>query len=257
VSNGWAGLENLSLIPGTVGASPIQNIGAYGVEVKDVIDSVQVIEIDSGKQRRLSNADCRFGYRDSIFKQTLKGKVIVLNVTFKLIKTSFPDQGLSSSATQPFKVFSLLKLDYGDLRAELQQKNITDPTISDVRDAVCDIRCRKLPDPAEIGNAGSFFKNPMVTEEQAGILSRNFPGMPVHMKQAATNLVKIPAAWLIDQCGWKGYRNGDAGVHVNQPLVLVNYGNATGQQILDLSGKIIASVVSKFGITLEMEVNVV
>jgi UDP-N-acetylmuramate dehydrogenase len=245
VASGWAGLENLSLIPGRLGAAPIQNIGAYGVEVRDVIDSVQIIEIDSGKQKRFTNAECQFGYRDSIFKRALKGKVIILNVTFKLLKISPSDQG------------SILKLDYGDIRSELQALNVTVPTIADVREAVCNIRRRKLPDPAEIGNAGSFFKNPVVNSELATSLRHNFPEIPVYPQAASTGPVKIPAAWLIDQCGWKGYRDGDAGVHVNQPLVLVNYGSATGRQILDLANRISDSVHQKFGIRLEIEVNVV
>lgn len=274
VSNQWAGLENLSLIPGTVGAAPIQNIGAYGVEVKDVIESVEVAEIDSGKPRRFTNADCQFGYRDSIFKRELKGKVIVLSVTFRLNKYQGSNgdrvtglQGDRVTRLQGDRVTgaSVFKLDYGDIRSELSRLGVTDPAISDIRAAVCNIRRRKLPDPAEIGNAGSFFKNPVITNELLVSLLEKFPGMPffpqLTEKEAATPQLndrqgKIPAAWLIEQCGWKGYRNGDAGVHPDQPLVLVNYGNATGQQILELASLIMDSVQDKFGVRLEKEVNV-
>ena len=247
VDNHWAGIENLSLIPGTVGAAPIQNIGAYGVEVKDVIESVQVVEINSGKQKRYTNADCQFGYRDSIFKRALKGKVIILNVTFKLFK---------NSPLAPQSPCPPLKLDYGDIRPELDRLGVTDPTIRDVRLAVCNIRRRKLPDPAEIGNAGSFFKNPVISQELLVALQTGFPEIPFYL-QASSEQVKIPAAWLIEQCGWKGYRSGDAGVHPDQPLVLVNYGSATGTQILELAGQIMDSVRQRFGIQLEMEVNVI
>ncbi|MEI7726059.1 MAG: UDP-N-acetylmuramate dehydrogenase [Bacteroidota bacterium] len=247
VDNHWAGIENLSLIPGTVGAAPIQNIGAYGVEVKDVIESVQVVEINSGKQKRYTNADCQFGYRDSIFKRALHGKVIILNVTFKLFK---------NSPLAPQSPCPPLKLDYGDIRPELDRLGVTDPTIRDVRLAVCNIRRRKLPDPAEIGNAGSFFKNPVISQELLVALQTGFPEIPFYL-QASSEQVKIPAAWLIEQCGWKGYRSGDAGVHPDQPLVLVNYGSATGTQILELAGQIMDSVRQRFGIQLEMEVNVI
>ena len=256
VSQGWAGLENLSLIPGTVGAAPIQNIGAYGVEVKDAIDSVQVVEINSGKQRRYSNVDCDFGYRDSIFKRELKGKVIILNVTFRLAKVAVSgSEGVTKSLSHKVTKPHALRLDYGDIRGELERNGVVDPAIGDVREAVCNIRRRKLPDPAEIGNAGSFFKNPVISEKLLVSLLEKFPGLPSY-PQADENL-KIPAAWLIEQCGWKGYRNGDAGVHPNQPLVLVNYGTATGQQILNLANQIMDSVQQKFGIRLETEVNVI
>ncbi len=268
---GWAGLENLSLIPGTVGAAPIQNIGAYGVEVKDLIEAVQVVEINSGKQKRYSGAECQFGYRDSIFKRALKGKVIILNVTFKLVKTN----PLVSSSTG----FPMFQLDYGDIRGELQHLGIADPTIVDVREAVCNIRRRKLPDPAQIGNAGSFFKNPVISHDLLVSLQDSFPGMPFYPQtirkipspgknpnhnelnptDRSMNFdhAKIPAAWLIEQCGWKGYRNGDAGVHPGQPLVLVNYGYATGHQILELATRITDSVYQKFTIRLETEVNII
>lgn len=253
VDRGWAGIENLSLIPGKVGAAPIQNIGAYGVEVSDVIQSVQVIEIETGKQKRLTNAECQFGYRDSIFKNALKGKVIILNVTFKLQKVSdLPDD----------KVFGSyhFRLDYGDIRGELEQMAVTIPVISDVREAICQIRRRKLPDPAIAGNAGSFFKNPVIEKKLLISLQERFPAMPFYQQvpeKVSSDLVKIPAAWLIEQCGWKGYRIHDAGVHPGQPLVLVNYGTATGTDILELANQIMDSVVQKFGIQLEPEVNVI
>ncbi len=267
VDRGWAGLENLSMIPGKVGAAPIQNIGAYGVEVKDVIESVRVAEIDSGKQRRLTNEECQFGYRDSIFKRALKGKVIILNVTFKLKKVDNAlytgvagIQGKGATGQQGDEATGafVLRLDYGDIRAELKKLDVTDPTIRDVRQAICNIRRRKLPDPAEIGNAGSFFKNPVVGKDVFSSLKELYPGIPFYPQSLVVNeFVKIPAAWLIEQCGWKGFRTGDAGVHPNQPLVLVNYGTANGQQIIGLANQIMDSVFQKFGISLETEVNVI
>ncbi|MCK9422655.1 MAG: UDP-N-acetylmuramate dehydrogenase [Bacteroidales bacterium] len=256
VERRWAGLENLSLIPGTVGAAPIQNIGAYGVEVKETIESVHFVEIDSGIQKRFTNDECDFGYRESIFKKSLKGKIIILDVTFRLLKTSAID--ISNQEH--------LKLDYGLIREELWMMNITRPGISDVREAVCAIRRRKLPDPAKVANAGSFFKNPFIPEEQKNVLCDRFPSMPWYPEQFDVKNVglnsdnpvmfKIPAAWLIEQCGWKGHREGDAGVYPDQPLVLVNYGNAGCQQILDLMKRIIDSVSDRFGIILEPEVNI-
>ncbi len=258
VNQGWAGLENLSMIPGKVGAAPIQNIGAYGVEVKDSIESVQVVDISTGKQRRFTNAECQFGYRDSIFKRELKGKVIILNVTFRLRKIDEShDERISGLQGDKVAERSLLRLDYGDIREELENMGATVPTIRSVREAVCNIRRRKLPDPAEIGNAGSFFKNPVIDREKMELLQPVFPGMPFYPQSPASQSFKIPAAWLIDQCGWKGYRSGDAGVHTAQPLVLVNYGNSTGLQVLSLANQIMDSVYQKFGINLEPEVNVI
>ncbi len=258
VNHGWAGLENLSLIPGTVGAAPIQNIGAYGVEVKDSIESVQVADISTGKQHRYTNAECRFGYRDSIFKQELRGKVIILNTTFRLRKVEKAnDSSVRELQGEKFSEESLLRLDYGDIRGELASMEVASPTIHDVREAVCNIRRRKLPDTAEIGNAGSFFKNPVVSKFQVESILQRFPAMPVYPQTPDSQSFKIPAAWLIDQCGWKGFRNGDAGVHVNQPLVLVNYGHATGAEVLGLAKQIMDSVYLKFGIRLEIEVNVI
>ncbi|MDD4603040.1 MAG: UDP-N-acetylmuramate dehydrogenase [Bacteroidales bacterium] len=237
VDKGWPGVENLSLIPGTVGGAPVQNIGAYGVEVKEVIDAIHYVEIDSGKQHHIDGKDCCFGYRDSIFKQTLRGKVILMDVTFKLNKKA------------------AFKLDYGNIRNELTLMQVETPTLNDVRTAVSNIRLRKLPDPAKIGNAGSFFKNPMIFVELWESLKMKFPSIPGFKMDSGR--IKIPAAWLLEQCGWKGYRIGDAGVYPDQPLVLVNYGNASGIQILDLANKMIESVQEEFGIHLEMEVNVI
>jgi len=241
VEKGWAGLENLSLIPGTVGAAPIQNIGAYGVEVKDLIETVRFVEIDSGEEHSFSKSECLFGYRDSIFKQTLKGKIIIQSVSFKLLKLQPPDDP------------AFLKLDYGDIPQELQSMGIKTPGIAGVREAVCRIRRRKLPDPDVRGNAGSFFKNPAISQVQFEDLKNKYSSIPSY---PAENQVKVPAAWLIDQCGWKGLRSGDAGVHPDQPLVLVNYGNASGKEIMDLSNQIMESVYTRFGIQLEPEVNI-
>jgi len=273
VERNYAGLENLSLIPGLVGAAPIQNIGAYGAEVKDAIESVQVVEIDSGKQKQYLNDACGFGYRDSIFKRALKGKVIVLSVTFRLERVTGNRvtgnrvtglQGDEVTGLQGEEVTGLqgdrvkgdyqLKLDYGDIRGELGRMGVSQPGIADVREAVCAIRRRKLPDPAVSGNAGSFFKNPVIGHDQFVLLHDRFQAMPYYPQGVAE--VKIPAAWLIEQCGWKGFRNGDAGVHPDQPLVLVNYGAADGRQVLSLSSRIMDSVFDKFGIRLETEVNV-
>lgn len=236
LAQGFGGLENLALIPGNVGTSPIQNIGAYGVEIKDRMVSLQAIEIATGEIREFANEECQFGYRDSIFKRELKGKYIVLSVRFLLTKK---DHQLNTS--------------YGAIETELAGLESVHPR--DVAEAVIAIRQRKLPDPAEIGNSGSFFKNPVVSTEKFAALKKNFPDMRSYPLD--TGAVKIPAAYLIDQCGWKGYREGHVGVHENQPLVLVNFGGGLGQQIYDLSEKILISVREKFGIELEREVNVI
>jgi UDP-N-acetylmuramate dehydrogenase len=243
VEQGWAGVENLSLIPGTVGAAPIQNIGAYGVEVKDSIESVRIIELPSGKERWLYNEDCRFSYRDSIFKNELKDHFIILEVTFRLRKTKDID---------PYRS-GILCLDYGDISRELNMAGILHPGLKDVRDTVIRIRRSKLPEPSEIGNAGSFFKNPVIQAELKDELIVQFPLMPCFENPGG---FKVPAAWLIEQCGWKGKRLGNAGVNEKQPLVLVNYGNATGLEILELAEAVRNSVEVKFGIRLEFEVNI-
>lgn len=235
--NNFGGLENLVLIPGNVGSCPIQNIGAYGAEVEDCIEFVEVLDMHTLQMWELNNSECRFGYRDSIFKHELKGKVIVLSVTFKLTK-------------EP-----TLHLEYGDIQAELDAMGIKNPTIQSVAQAIANIRLCKLPDPKEIGNAGSFFKNPFVSKSDFNTLKSDFPGIPLHAQTDGT--FKVPAGWLIEQYGWKGHREGDAGVYKNQALVLVNYGNATGKDILNLANKIQKSVMEKFGLQLEMEVNVI
>lgn len=237
VQHNWGGLENLSLIPGTVGAAPMQNIGAYGVEVKDHIVSVEFWDFSSQKINTISSNDCDFDYRSSIFKKELKDKVFITAVEFSLTKKNHQ-----------------LNTSYGALDAELKNRNIAQPTISDIADTVVSIRRSKLPDPKLLGNAGSFFKNPVVGREQFGALSGE---MDVPHYEVSEDMVKIPAAWLIEQCGWKGYRDGDVGVSPKQALVLINYGNATGEDIYSLSQKIIDSVFLKFAIALEREVNII
>ncbi len=236
VSRGYWGLENLSLIPGSVGASPVQNIGAYGVEMKDRFMSLEFYDFESGEIREFKEKDCHFGYRDSIFKNELKGKGVVLSVSFRLSKIPVYETG------------------YGAVADELEKMAVQDITPEALRKAVISIRRSKLPDPALIGNAGSFFKNPTIDAEQHRELSARFPGM-VSFPQPG-NCFKLAAGWMIDQCGWKGYRSGDAGVHDRQALVLVNHGKATGKEIYLLSEKIRDSVRGTFGVQLEREVNV-
>lgn len=236
VDNGFAGIENLSLIPGNVGASPIQNIGAYGVEVKDRITEVEAIDLQTGEVNVFTNEECKFGYRDSIFKSVFPGRFMVKSVSFKLDKTNHK-----------------LLTHYGSIAEELQVMGIENPTIKDLSNAVIAIRQSKLPDPKKLGNSGSFFKNPVVSPSTAKTLLTSFPEAPNY--PAGSN-VKLAAGWLIEQCGWKGKVVGHCGVHAKQALVLVNYGGATGQEIYDLSTEVLASVKAKFGIDLEREVNV-
>ncbi|PCI35548.1 MAG: UDP-N-acetylenolpyruvoylglucosamine reductase [Flavobacteriaceae bacterium] len=238
IDQNYGGLENLSLIPGNVGSCPIQNIGAYGVEVKDTIHQVTAIEINTGKTRVFSNQECDFGYRNSIFKNELKGKYIITTVAFKLTKSEH-----------------IIYDSYGAIRAVLDENSITEPTISDVSKAIVGIRASKLPDPKQIGNSGSFFKNPVVKKIVFEQIQRNNPTMPFY--KVNDDAFKIPAGWLIETCGFKGKRYGDAGVHKNQALVLVNFGNATGNEIYTLAQKIQTSVSETFGIPLEIEVNIV
>ncbi|MFN8209326.1 MAG: UDP-N-acetylmuramate dehydrogenase [Bacteroidales bacterium] len=235
VEKGWGGVENLSLIPGMTGSSPIQNIGAYGVEVGEVVHSVEYIDLLSGRTHIIQGAECEFGYRTSIFKTRLKGQVLISHVLFLLSKDP------------------VLRTHYGGLAGEMNNMGVQD--IRAVRQAVCTIRRKKLPDPAVTGNAGSFFKNPVVQASLAHDILASFPDMPRY--EAGENLIKIPAGWLIEKCGWKGFREGDAGVHPLQALVLVNYGSATGKEILSLAQRIRLSVNEKFKINLEMEVNVI
>jgi UDP-N-acetylmuramate dehydrogenase len=239
LARNWAGIENLSLIPGSVGAAPMQNIGAYGVELKSVFHELEAWDLEDGKVRMFTLNDCHFGYRESIFKKELKGRFIILNVTFRLNR------------------IPTFHTEYGAIREELDQMGVHTPTIQAIAQAVIHIRSTKLPDPAQIGNAGSFFKNPTIPNTQFAALQKEFPGIVGYpnagLYPAST---KLAAAWLIEQCGWKGYRRGDAGCHARQALVLVNYGNATGKEIYDLSEEILRSVQQKFGVTLEREVNI-
>lgn len=236
VGKNLSGIENLALIPGTVGAAPVQNIGAYGVEAADVIDNVGAFHLEKKEWMTLDNRDCEFGYRDSVFKSELKNKVVICSVVFRLYKT--PE----------------LRLDYGGIREELDKRNISEPTIEDISAIVAGIRRSKLPDPAILGNAGSFFKNPLLDESEFKVLSGSFPMVRSYREG---DLYKISAGWLIEQAGWKGYRSGDAGCYDKQALILVNYGKATGRDILALAEKIEASVFDKFGIALEREVNLI
>lgn len=231
------GVENLSLIPGTVGAAPIQNIGAYGVELKDVFESLYAVELATGAVHFFSKTDCAFGYRESVFKNKYKDAYCVTSVKFKLSKKNHQ-----------------LHLNYGDISKTLETQQISNPSIQDVSNAVIQIRTSKLPNPKIIGNAGSFFKNPEVDRETFQKLSDTFPNI-VHFDLPTGN-VKIPAGWLIEQCGWKGKRVGNTGAYEKQALVLVNYGNATGQEIWKLALDIIASVQDKFGIIVHPEVNI-
>ena len=245
ISQNYGGLENLSLIPGYVGTSPIQNIGAYGVEIKDVITKVEGIDISTTKRVEFSNVDCAFGYRNSIFKNELKGKVVITSVSFKLSKKQHQ-----------------LNTNYGAIEQELAAKNIINPTIKDISDAVIFIRQSKLPDPKKIGNSGSFFKNPVISSKQFKKLQDKYPNIPFYKIAAAnkkdtTFSYKIPAGWLIETAGFKGKRFGDCGVHEKQALVLVNYNNASGADVYKLAKKIQETILATFKITLDIEVNVI
>ena len=234
----FGGIENLSLIPGNVGTSPMQNIGAYGIEIKDVFHELEALEISSNNIKKFDKENCNFGYRESIFKNMVKNKFIISNVTFKLTKKKHT-----------------LNTSYGAIQDELKKNNIKAPSIKDVSNAVIAIRKSKLPDPKEIGNSGSFFKNPIIETDQFNSLRQKYPGIPNYV--ISEDLVKIPAGWLIEQCGFKGKRFGNVGVHKNQALVLVNHGNATGLEIYELSRKILKAVLDKFDIGLDIEVNII
>ncbi len=234
ISQDWAGLENLSLIPGTVGASPMQNIGAYGVEIKDVFDSLQAMHRETLEMHSFDAKACQFGYRESVFKQTLKDQYVITSVTFRLSKTP------------------KFHLEYGAIREVLAANGIEQPSIRAISDAVIQIRQSKLPDPKEIGNAGSFFKNPTISNTQFEALKAAYPSIPGYPSAEG---VKVAAGWLIEQAGWKGKRMGDVGVHAKQALVLVNFGGGSGKELKNLSEQIQASVFEKFGIHLQPEVN--
>ena len=235
VENEYGGVENLSLIPGTVGAAPMQNIGAYGVEIKDVFEELEAVEVDTGNLRHFDGPACTFGYRESVFKRNLKDRYVITSVTFRLQKT--PD----------------FHITYGDIQKTLEAMNVGELSLRAVSDAVIQIRRSKLPDPAQIGNAGSFFKNPEIPKTQFEELKTRYPTLPGY--PISNEVVKVPAGWLIEQAGWKGHRQGPVGVHDRQALVLVHYGAGTGQQIKELACQVQASVEDKFGIRLSPEVN--
>ena len=237
IAHGLYGGENLSLIPGDVGASAVQNIGAYGVEVKDLIEQVEAVEIATGRLCTFTNAECQYGYRDSRFKHDWKNRYLITHVTYRFSKTFEP------------------RLDYGNIRSELERRGINSPTASQLREVVIDIRQQKLPDPQVTGNAGSFFMNPVVSREKYEALAVQYPDIPHYTIDAEHE--KIPAGWMIDQCGWKGRSLGRAGVHAKQALVLVNLGGATGQEIVELCETICRDVEERFGITIHPEVNII
>lgn len=234
----WAGVENLSLIPGNVGAAPMQNIGAYGVELKEVFHELEAWDLQDGKVKMFTLNDCRFGYRDSVFKREGKGRYIILSVTFRLNRVPVFHTG------------------YGAIREELEKMEVGELSIRAISEAVIRIRSAKLPDPKVIGNAGSFFKNPTIPVPQFAELKARYPDV-VGYPDLSQGIVKLAAGWLIEKAGWKGYRRGDAGCHASQALVLVNYGRATGGEIYQLSEDILQSVRKKFGVTLEREVNII
>ncbi len=238
LEQGWGGIENLSLIPGSVGAAPIQNIGAYGVELKDVFEYLEAIHLETGETHTFNQKSCRFGYRDSIFKQEAKTRYMITRVVIRLTQSDHQ-----------------IRTNYGAIKEELKIQGITEPGPQDISRVVCKIRQSKLPDPSKLGNAGSFFKNPLVSQTQFEELKQLYPQIPHY--EDASGLVKIPAAWLIQQCGWKGKRFGKHGVYEKQALVLVNYGGAKGEDIFKLSEDIQQSVWSKFEIPLEREVQII
>lgn len=235
VTEGWGGLENLSAIPGNVGAAPVQNVGAYGSDASQSIHEVNVVMLSSGERKQLTNGDCEFGYRQSIFKNALKGECIVTSVVFKLTKK--PE----------------FNLEYGAVKTAVE--TLGEVNLKNIRKAIIDIRDEKLPAPEKIGSGGSFFMNPVVDKQRFEALKKQYPAIPVF--QLSDDKLKLAAGWLIDQCGWKGFRQGDAGVHAKQALVLVNHGNATGEQIAELANSIRESVKKKFEIDLQPEVIIV
>lgn len=238
INQNFGGLENMSLIPGNVGTTPVQNIGAYGTEIKDTFDSCEAMRIENQKMKTFSKEECHFGYRESVFKNEVKDQYIITSVVFKLTKRNHK-----------------INTSYGDITAELAKNNITNPTLKDVSNAVIAIRQSKLPDPKVLGNSGSFFKNPILLKTDFEKIHHQFPEIKFY--EVSETEVKVPAGWLIEQAGFKGKRFGDAGIHKNQALVLVNYGNATGQEILDVSKNIQETIFKTFGIHIEAEVNVI
>ena len=238
IDQNLGGLENMSLIPGNVGTTPVQNIGAYGTEIKDTFVSCEAMTIESQEIKTFTNEECNFGYRESIFKNEAKNQYIITSVVFKLTKNNHK-----------------INISYGDISSELAKNNITNPTLKDISNAVIAIRQSKLPDPKELGNSGSFFKNPILLKSDFEKIHQQFPEMKYF--DISETEVKVPAGWLIEQAGFKGKRFGDAGIHKNQALVLVNYGNATGQEILNVSKDIQETVFKIFGIHIEAEVNVI
>jgi UDP-N-acetylmuramate dehydrogenase len=237
VDNGWGGIENLSLIPGNTGTAPMQNIGAYGVEIKETFVELEALEISSGKIVKFNNSDCEFGYRESVFKNKMKNQYIILNITLELKKNP------------------VLNINYGDVKAILESQNIINPSIKEVSNTIISIRQSKLPDPKIIGNSGSFFKNPIVSLNQLEFIKKKYPNV-VNYK-INENEFKIAAGWMIERAGWKGKKFNNYGVHEKQALVLVNYGLANGMEIFNLSEEIILDIKDKFGITLEREVNII
>lgn len=238
IDNNFGGLENMSLIPGNVGTTPVQNIGAYGAEIKDTFVSCDAINIATLEMKTFEKEECNFGYRESIFKHEVKDQYIITSVVFKLTKRNHK-----------------VNISYGDIMKELEKNHVAEPTIKDVSNAVIAIRQSKLPDPKELGNSGSFFKNPIITREHFEKVHAQFPHMKYY--EISPTEVKVPAGWLIEEAGFKGMRVGDAGVHKNQALVLVNYGNATGQEIVNLSKEIQKTIFEKYTIAIEAEVNVI
>jgi len=237
INRNWAGVENLSLIPGNVGAAPMQNIGAYGVELDDVFWHLEAFHLYEKKMYTFTLSDCEFGYRESVFKKKFKDQFVILNVTFRLHR------------------HPIFHTSYGAITQELERMGVKDLSVKAISQAVINIRSSKLPDPEKIGNSGSFFKNPEVSGTEYESLKTKFPeiiGYPL-----ISGNVKLAAGWMIEQCGWKGFRRGDAGCHADQALVLVNYGNAKGKDIYDLSEEILQSVIKKFGVLLEREVNII
>ena len=238
IDQNFGGLENMSLIPGNVGTTPVQNIGAYGTEIKDTFVSCEAINIVTQEMRTFTKEECHFGYRESVFKNEVKDQYIIVSVIFKLTKRNHK-----------------INTSYGDITSELAKNNVTTPTLKDVSNAVIAIRKSKLPDPAELGNSGSFFKNPILLKTDFEPIHQKFPEM--RFFDISETEVKVPAGWLIEQAGLKGKRFGDAGIHKNQALVLVNYGGATGQEILNVSKTVQDTVFNMFGIHIEAEVNII